>query len=203
MPHPLADRTTVPRSSQEPQPSARLYRPARRPLCQALPPAPPRPGPPSRRRDEQHPYLPGQAERISQQHGGVLACGAVDASLQVTNRPGPRPAASASSSCVSRASVRNCRNNPAKLRAGSATLPSSLTRPPWPCSASSEPTSPFGRPPSLAAAARRTIETNTELDDLCAATCLVAPVASRTESASIGNSTARCFCSRCVNDRSS
>jgi hypothetical protein len=40
------------------------------------------------RRDEQHPYLPGQAERISQQYGGVLAGGAVDASLQVTDRPG-------------------------------------------------------------------------------------------------------------------
>lgn len=44
--------------------------------------------PPARRRDEQFPYLPGQAERISQQHLGVLARSAVDAPLQVTDRPG-------------------------------------------------------------------------------------------------------------------
>jgi hypothetical protein len=43
--------------------------------------------PPARRRNEQHPHLPGQAERISQQYGGVLAGGAVDTSLQVTDRP--------------------------------------------------------------------------------------------------------------------
>ena len=43
--------------------------------------------PPTRRRDEQHPYLPVQAECISQHYGGVLAGGAVDASLEITDRP--------------------------------------------------------------------------------------------------------------------
>ena len=39
------------------------------------------------RRDEQNPHLTGQAERVSQQHRGVLARGAVDAPLQVADRP--------------------------------------------------------------------------------------------------------------------
>ena len=41
--------------------------------------------PPARRRDEQHPHLAGQAQRISQQQGGVLAGAAVDTPLQVTD----------------------------------------------------------------------------------------------------------------------
>ena len=41
-------------------------------------------------------------------------------SRSLTDR-GLRPAASASSSCVSRTSLRNCRSNPAKLRGGSVT----------------------------------------------------------------------------------
>ena len=39
------------------------------------------------RRHEQLPHRPGQAQRIGQQLGGVLAGGAVDAPLQVTDRP--------------------------------------------------------------------------------------------------------------------
>src|SRR5262249_41505086 len=38
-------------------------------------------------RDEQATDRFGQAERIGQQHGGVLAGGAVDSALQVTDRP--------------------------------------------------------------------------------------------------------------------
>ena len=44
-------------------------------------------GPAAGRRHEQLPYRPGQAKRISQQLGGVLASSAVDASLKVTDRP--------------------------------------------------------------------------------------------------------------------
>ena len=39
------------------------------------------------RRDEQLPGRPGQAQRTGQQFGGVLAGGAVDAPLQVADRP--------------------------------------------------------------------------------------------------------------------
>ena len=40
---------------------------------------------PEGRRDEQGPYWLYQTQRASQQHGGVLAGGPVDAPLQVTN----------------------------------------------------------------------------------------------------------------------
>jgi hypothetical protein len=57
--------------------------------------------PPPRRRHEQFPSWPGQAQRPSQQQRGVLAGGAVDPPLQVADRPRERPAAFASSSWVS------------------------------------------------------------------------------------------------------
>ncbi len=43
--------------------------------------------PATRRRDEQFARGPGQAQRIGKQAGGVLARGAVDATLQVTDAP--------------------------------------------------------------------------------------------------------------------
>ena len=47
--------------------------------------------PPAGRRDEQLAHRPGQAQRTGQQHRGVLAGGAVDAPLQVTDRPRAQP----------------------------------------------------------------------------------------------------------------
>jgi hypothetical protein len=75
--------------------------------------------PGQRRRDEQHPHLAGQAQRVGQQQGGVPARGAVDAPFQVTDRP--RAQARRSGQLLSRASVRSWRSSPANLSVGSAT----------------------------------------------------------------------------------
>ena len=48
-------------------------------------------GPPAGRRDEQHLYRPGQAQRAGQQQRGVLPGGAVYPPLQVTDRPRGQP----------------------------------------------------------------------------------------------------------------
>ena len=42
---------------------------------------------PPRRRDKQLAHRPGQAQRIGQEHGGILAGGTVDPPLQITDRP--------------------------------------------------------------------------------------------------------------------
>ena len=82
--------------------------------------------PPPCRRHEQLAHRPGQVQRIGQQQGGVLAAvRLMPRSRSLTDR-GERPAASASSSCVRSASVRNCRSSPAKENeGGSATVPGS------------------------------------------------------------------------------
>ena len=75
----------------------------------------------SERTGSARPSAPASRER------GVLTGGAVDAPLQVTDRPRLRPAASASSSWVSLAPARNWRSNPANPSTGcSAMTPASL-----------------------------------------------------------------------------
>ena len=70
-----------------------------------------------------------QAHRLGQQPRGVLAGSRVDAAFQVTDGPRLTSAASASSSWVSPASSRSCRNSPPNLSPARSVTGPSVTGP--------------------------------------------------------------------------
>ena len=123
------------------------------------------------RRDEQLPGRPGQAQRIGQQPGGVLAGGAVDAPLQGADRPRaqaaplrPAPPGSASPRSAAAAAARRNSAQP---------VPSPPQRPPSGKPRPRKPSQGYARP----AAPSRTAQLSgksCECADMLPASCLLA-----------------------------